>query len=324
MSTRRELLLVLGASLLAVPFRSFAQKQEKVWRVGILAPSRRPEIYDALTLGLRDLGYVEGKNLVIEMRVAEGHYERLPDLAADLVKIPVDVIVTDATPGALAAQKATKTIPIVFQVGDAIGSGVVTSMARPGGNATGISVFTKETSVKQVEMLRSVVPTLSRVAVLRNPANPAHLRNLRVIQGAFTSTGVSIMGVEDGTPYAIQNGFLLMEKMRAGGFLFIPDPFFNQQLRQIADLATKYRLPSIGVTPLYASVGGLMSYGADPSANFRRLATTIDKIFRGANPGDLPVEQPTKLVLALNRKTAKALGIEFPPEILLLAEKVIE
>lgn len=310
--------------LLVFSGRALAQQKERVWRVGILAPGRRPEIYSAFTAGLRDLGYIEGQNLEVTMKVADGHYERLADLAAELVRLPVDVIITDATPGALAAMKATKTIPIVFQLGDPVGNGVVKSLARPGGNATGLSVFTKEMSAKQMEMLVAAMPRMSKVAVLWNPANSSHLPHVDGLRKAAIASKLSLLPVEARTQQEIETAVQLMTKERVEGFVWLADPFFNQQARQIAELAVRRRLLSIGVNPAYAEAGGLMTYGADPKANYRHLASTVDKIFRGASPGDLPVEQPTKIEFVINRKTAKALGLTIPPELLLLADRVIE
>jgi putative tryptophan/tyrosine transport system substrate-binding protein len=322
--TRWQLLAVFAAGLFAVPLGSFAQQPEKVWRIGILAPARRPEQFEGLAQGLRELGYIEGKNLVTELRVAEGNYERLPDLAAELVKLRVDVIVTQANPGTRAALKATTTIPIVFTAGDPVGNGLVKSLAQPGGNATGMSGFAKDLTPKQLEMLASMVPKLRRVAVLLNPANFGHLRNFKGIQAAANAARLDILSVPAQTEGETQDAISQMAKEGAGAFIWIDDPLFNQQLRQIAELAVKHRLPSIALNPLYADAGGLIGYGSNPADGWRRLAIFVDRIFKGANPGDLPVEQPTKLELVINRKTAKALGLEIPPDLLVLADKVIE
>ena len=324
MRTRRDFLAAGVAGLLAAPFRVLGQARERVWRVGVLAPSRRPDTYGAFVQGLRDLGYVEGGNLVIEWRFADGAYERLPGLAEELVRLPIDVIVTDGSPGARAAMKATSTIPIAFVVGDALSAGLVKSLARPGGNATGISVFGKDIAVKQVDLLRGFVPRLSRVALLSNPDNPSHLENLKNFRAATEATGVAVLSREARTPQQIEEAISALSAARAGAFILLADPFFNQQLRQVAELTTKNRLPSISLNPVYAEVGGLASYGSRGASNWRALATMAHKIFTGVRPGDIPVEQPTKLELVVNRKTARALGLAIPPELLLLADRVIE
>jgi putative ABC transport system substrate-binding protein len=261
----------------------------------------------------------------MEWRFADGNYERLPALAADLVKLNVDVIVTDGTPGALAAQKATRTIPIVFAAaGDLLGNGLVKSLARPGSNTTGLSLLLSDTGAKQMEMLMTMLPRLSRLAVVWNPANPNSLPHLKILQAAGAVSKMEIIPVEARTLQELESAFLFMSEERAGAFIWIVDSFLIQEQRQIAQMAVKRRLASIGGLREYAEAGGLMSYGQNRVDNYRRVATYVDKIFKGANPGDLPVEQPTKLELVINRKTAKALGLTIPPELLLLADRVIE
>lgn len=325
MSIRSRFLVALCACALAAPTEFYGQSPERTWRVGVLAPSLQPEIYEALAQGLGDLGYVEGRNLQIEWRIAEGRYERLEDLARELVRLKVDVLVTEANPGTMAALKATSAIPIVFVAGDPVGSGIVRSLARPGGNATGISNLIAETTVKQIEMLISVVPGLSRVAVLLNPANPGHRRRFKSLEAAVPRDGkVSLIAVDAQTEQEIRNAFISMKAEGTGAFLYIEDPFLSHQLKQIAQQAARYGLPSIAAVPAYADAGGLMSYGPNRQRTFRHLATYVDKILKGANPADLPVEQPTKLDLIINRKTAKALGLTIPRELLVLADRVIE
>jgi putative tryptophan/tyrosine transport system substrate-binding protein len=331
MSTRRQLLLAAGAALIALPRDLCAQQKVQVWRVGILASVRRPESlesdeqYGAFARGLRDLGYVEGKNLMIEWRFVDGQYERFPAMAAELVKIPVDVIVTDGTPPTVAAQRATSTIPIVFgSAGDPVGNGLVKNLARPGGNTTGISLVTTDTAPKQLEMLISMAPQLSRVAVLLNPVNPYSAVVLKGFQAAAKSVGVTILPVEARSKEEIASAFVRMIKERAGAFIITGDRFFFSERRQIADLAVHYRLPNIARERNLPAAGGLMSYGQNLALSYYRAGAYVDKILRGANPGDLPVEQPTRLDLVINRKAAKALGLEIPPELLVLADKVIE
>lgn len=329
MRTRRQVLVGLGAAL-AAPLVAFAQKPGRVWRVGFLAARRRPEsldtdFYGEVPRGLRELGYVEGKNLVIEWRFADGRNERLPGLAAELVRLNVDVIVTDGTPGTLAAQKATRKIPIVFGgAGDPVGNGLVRSLARPGGNTTGLALLAGDTGSKQVEMLSRMVPRLFRVAAFWNPTNPLNLPVLKNVQAAADTTKVKLLPVEVRSEQEIENAFSLLARERAEALILLLDPFFIQQRRQIAELATMHRLPSIAGFREYVEAGGLMSYGQSRTAYYHRVATYIDKIFKGANPGDLPVEQSMTLELILNRRTAKALGLTIPPDLLVLADKVIE
>ena len=330
MNTRRKLLVALGAGVLAAPLGSFAQQQGKVWRVGFLTARRRPvsldtDVYGAFPQGMRELGYVEGKNLVIEWRFADGQYERLPGLAAELVRLKVDVIVAGGPPVISAAQKATTTIPIVIVTSiDPVDAGFVKSLAHPGGNITGISNLSGEVSPKHLEMLLRMVPKLSRVAVLVNPANSAHATMLKNVQAAAQKANVKVLPVEARTPQEIETAFSVMTKENAGAIIVGLDPFFNQQRRQIAELAAKNRLPSIATIREYVEDGGLMSYGDNLADQFRHAAVLVDKILKGAKPGDLPVEQPTKFDLVINRKTAKALGIKIPNSILLRADKVIE
>jgi putative ABC transport system substrate-binding protein len=330
MKSRRVFLFTAGAALLALPIRSLAQQKEKVWRVGFLSSRGRPAVPESdyhigLPRGLKEIGYVEGKNLVIEWRFADGKYERFPDLLAELLKIPVDLIVTDGTATTLAAQKATRTIPIVFgSAGDPEGNRLVARLARPGGNTTGVALLSNDTSVKQLEMLRMMVPGLSRVAVLFNPDNQYSSLGLKRLRAAAEAMKVEILPFDVRTPQEVENVFPSMKKERAGAFLYIPDSFFFSQLTLLAQLALKDRLPFMGPASGTPRAGGLMGYGQNMEDNYRRAATYVDKILKGANPGDLPVEQPTKLDLVVNRRTAKALGLTIPPELLLLADKVIE
>ena len=329
MVTRRRVVMALGAGALA-PFALCAQPQGKVWRVGHLS-QRHIEFVDAdnqygpFTQGMRELGYVVGKNLAIEWRSAEGKSERLPELAAELVRLKVDVLVTSATPASLAAQKATTTIPIVmYNVGDPVGSGLVKSLARPGGNSTGLSNITAELYPKRLEMLRGMVPKLTRVTVLVNPTNVSTTLGLKNVQAAGQRVGVKIQPVEASTPQEIVSAFSMMARQNARALIVSADSFFVGQKNQIAELATKQRLPSIGEYGEYVEAGGLLSYGQNLRENSRRAATYVDKIFKGANPGDIPVEQPTRFELFINRKTAKALGLTIPQSLLISATKIIE
>ncbi len=329
MTTRRELLIALGAGALAAPLASFAQQQPaKVARIGYLSAGSSDSVrnrVEALRAGLRDLGYVEGKNILIEFRWANGKYERLPGLAAELVQLKVAVIVAAGTTDIQAAQRATTTIPIVMvSTGDPVGAGFVASLSRPGGNITGLSTLNVDVSSKYLELLRVAVPKLSRVAVLVNPGHPLHPDFLKRIQAAAKTTGVNVSPVQASTASQIEAAFGAIKQERAGALIVLPDPFFRMHVGRIAELAMKNHLPTMFRSRELVEAGGLMSYGQNVAEEYRRAATYVDKILKGAKPGDLPVEQPTKFELVINRKTAKALGITLSNEIMLRADKVIE
>ena len=334
MNKRREFIVALGAGALAAPFGAFAQQQGKVWRIGVLAPRARPDTFDAdflggpLLKGLRELGYVEGKNLAIEWRLTDGGTERLQAYADELVKLKVDLIVAENTTATRAAQKSTTTIPIVMATsGDPVGLGLIKSLARPGGNITGFTQISGDIGLKQLELLREMAPKFSRVAYLINPSNPnsaAPTSALRRVQAAAPKSGVTVLPVEATTPQEIERAFAAMARERAGAVIVQGDGFFIQQRSQIAGLAVRYRLPSISNGPEYPEAGALMSYGTNLAHQFRRAATYVDKILKGAKPGDLPVEQPTKFDLVINRTTAKTLGLKIPQSLLIMADKVIE
>ena len=326
---RRRLLVSLAAGAIA-PLASLAQAPGKVWRVGFLSVRHLDFVdsdsyYGPFTQGMRELGYVVGKNLVIEWRSAEGDASRLPELAAELVRLKVDVLALAGTPAAIAAQKATTAIPIVIiNVGDPVGNGLVKILARPGGNSTALSNMMAELGPKLLEILHSMVPRLKRVAVLVNPSNSSIAIFLKNIQTAAQKIGVEIHPVEASTPGEITSAFALMTRQNVEALIVPREALFTQQKTQIVELAAKHRLPSIGPYAEYAEAGGLMSYGQNARENFKRAAIYVDKIFKGANPGDLPVEQPTRFELAINLKTAKALGLKVPQTVLLQATKVIE
>ena len=330
MNNRRKLLVALGAGALAAPLSSFAQQQGKVWRVGFLSQRSRPisldsDTFGAFRQGMRELGYVEGKNLVIEWRFADTQYERLPGLAVEFVQMKVDVIVTSGPAAISAAKKATTTIPIVFgSTQDPVREGFVKSLAHPGGNITGLSNLAGDLGPKHLEMLHSMVPKLSRVGVLMNPANPSNTTALKNVQAAAQRTGVTILSLEARTAKEIENAFFMMAQKKAGAVIVARDALFNQQGRQIVELAAKNRLPYITVYRESVEAGGLMSYAPNLTDQYRRAATYVDKILKGARPGDLPVEQPTKFELIINGKTAKALGLTIPQSLLISADKVIE
>jgi putative ABC transport system substrate-binding protein len=307
-----------------------AQGSGRVWRIGVLSSRKAFTNLDAdywgeLVRGMQALGYADGKNLQLEWRFADGHYERFPEMATDLVRLPVDVIVTDGTPPTRAAQKATATIPIVFTtVADPVGSGIVQSLAKPGGNITGISVNSTEWIMKDLEMLRVVAPKALRVAVLLNPKNEGSAGVLASVRAAARALKVEILAAEVRDAQEIEHAFMRMTGAGAGAFILTREAFLTQNRQLIIDLAARYRLPGIAGVPDYADLGGLMSYGVSSTQTYGRAAAYVDKILKGARPADLPVEQPTMYELFLNRRTAKALGLTIPPELLVQADRVIE
>ena len=327
---RRSLVLVIGAALVAKPLIPFAQQQSKIWRVGFLSPRRRPALFDSDYYGafpqrMRELGYVEGKNLIIEWRFANGEYEHLSSMAADLVQLKVDVIMALGPPGVIAAQKATATIPVVMVVSvDPVGAGFVKSLARPGGNITGLSNLAGDLSPKHLEFLLTIVPKLSRIAVLVNPTNAAHATVRTDVQEAARRAGIAVLVVEAHTLQEIERAFSKMTRDNAGAVIVTLDPFLIQQVLQIAEQATKHRLPSIFAFREGAEAGGLLAYGQNQVDIYRRAAGYVDRIFKGARPADLPVEQPTTLELVVNAKTAKALGLTIPQSLLLRSHMVID
>ena len=331
MNRRRRLLIAFSASALSAPLRALAQQQGKVWRVGFLASFARPASLDshylsAFVRGMRDLGYVEGKNLMIEWRFGDSKPERLPGLAAELVRLKLDVLVGAGVDSPQELQKLTATIPIVLaSSGDPVGAGLIKSLARPGGNITGLSTITGELIPKRLELLLAMVPKVSRVAVLiRDPATQTGSKNLAAVQAAGKQRGVTILPVQAQTPQEIDAAFASMRQQKAGVLIVLLNPFFQQQRSQIAELAAKHRLPSMTADKVYAEAGCLMSYGASLADSTYRAAAYVDKILKGAKPADLPVEQPTKFELVINGKTAKALGLSIPQSLLISADQVLE
>ena len=323
MMNRRAFLGALG--LLAAPLAVEAQPAGKVYRIGLLGlHSGHAAPMEALRVGLRDLGYVEGKNIVIEYRWAEEKYDRLPALVAELVALNVDVIVTQGgTPPALAAKRATTTIPIVMAgVGDAVGTGLVTSLARPGGNVTGLTDSVPELHAKRLELLKEAMPRAGRVAFLVNPVNRSQAA-FKPLKSAAKLLKVELHTIEVRRPEEFDRAFSTMGESRVDAIVVAQDALFNANVRAIADLAAKKRLPSSGTKAL-AEAGGAIGYGWNSFYNNRRAAVYVDKILRGARPADLPVEQPTKFELVINLKTAKALGLTIPPSLLQRADQVIE
>ncbi|TMH21568.1 MAG: ABC transporter substrate-binding protein [Betaproteobacteria bacterium] len=327
---RRSTVLALLA-LGAAPFTAEAQQATKVARIGYLAnnPATSPYLRETFLQGLRDLGYVEGRNLVIEYREAEGKADRLPALAAELVALKVDVILAaGSTLTARVAKEATTTIPIVFAaVGDPVGSGLVTSLARPGGNVTGLSGLTAELVGKRLELLKQAVPGVDRVAVLWFPGALGERTDkdmLREAEAAARALAVRLQVVEARGPADFDRAFSDMTRARAGALTVLPSNMFLREHRRLVDLAAKNRLPAVYTFREFVDAGGLMSYGANQPDLFRRAATYVDKILKGAKPGDLPVEQPTKFELIINLKTAKDLGLTIPQSVLARADEVIQ
>ena len=327
---RRAFLAGLSGSLLAAPLAAEAQQTGKIFRIGFLSPgypygSRNRFRLGALQQGLRELGFVEGQNISIETRWAEGKYERLPGLAAELVRLKVNVIVTYSPPAIQAAKQATGTIPIVMAgIIDPVATGFVASLARPGGNITGLSLMAPELVGKQLQILKEIVHKVSRVAVLGNPANTGNAPQLRYAQEAAQALRLRLQTLEARDPHEIDSAFAAMTKEGAGAVVVLVDAMFIGQRTRIADLAARSRLASVYGLVDFAEVGGLVFYGANDADRFRRAAYLVDRILKGAHPGDLPVEQPTKFELAINLKTAKALGLTIPPALLGRADEVIE
>jgi putative ABC transport system substrate-binding protein len=278
---------------------------------------------DAFLQGLRELGYFEGKNIVVERRFAAGRYDELPELAAELVGLKVDVILAASTPVAHSAKKATGTIPVVMVVADPIGTGLVSSLAKPGGNLTGLSDFHGDLITKRLEILKEVVPSAARIAVLSNPGNPSCSLQTKELAAVAPALGLTLFAVEAKGLDDIAPGFTTMKKQRAGAVLVCGDRLFSTYRRPIFDLSTKNRFPAIYSTKEYAEAGGLMSYGANFPDLYRRAATYVDKILKGTKPADLPVEQPIKFEFIINLKAAKQIGLTVPPNVLARADKVI-
>ena len=319
--------ILLGATLFALCSSAQAQESKKVPLIGFLS-SRSPDAEKsrlvAFQQGLQELGYLEGKNILVEQRYAAGKFDRLPDLAAELIRLKVNVLVTTGTPAAHAAKNATSAIPIVIgNAGDPVGTGLVASLARPGGNVTGLSVLNTELSGKRLELLKEVVPTASRIAVLLNPANSINPLQLKEIQSAGPASGVTLLSLEVKGTDDIDRAFTAMKKQRIGALIVLGDPLLETHRTRIAELAVKSQLPAIYSLAPYVEAGGLMSYGTNFDDTYRRAAVYVDKILKGAKPADLPVEQPTKFEFIINLKAAKQIGLTIPPNVLVRADRVI-
>jgi putative ABC transport system substrate-binding protein len=323
---RRRFVTGLGL-LLASPVVAHAQPAGKVPRVGYLfygSPGPSGEI-DAFRLGLRELGYIEGQSIAVEYRFASGHVERYPGLAAELVRMNVDVIVAPATPQALAAKQATTSIPIVFVlVADAVGAGLITSFARPGGNITGLTSSSAELGGKRLELLRNMVPKASRVAVLYNPADRSNALILKQLQESAPSLGLILQPLEVREAREFEGAFVAMTRQRADAMFGTPGALTFARRTILVDLAARHRIPAMWGHRSFVDVGGLMSYAVNLYDQNRQAAVFVDKILKGAKPGDLPVQEPTKFELVINLRPAKALGLTIPPSLLLQADEVIE
>lgn len=276
--------------------------------------------------GLRERGYVEGQNILVEYRFSEDRNDRLPALAAELVAMKVELIVASGTPASFAAAQATKTIPIVMGgiAADPVATGLVTSLARPGGNITGMTMMSPQLSGKRLELLKRILPSLSRVAVLWNPPNPAYGPILKELEAAAHMLGLSLQRLEVRVPEDLEGAFETASRQRTGALIAPGDPLVSNRPRMVADLSLKYRLPTLMENKEFVEVGGLLSLGLDLVDSYRRAATHVDKILKGANPAEIPMEQPTKFDLLVNLKTARALGITIPPLVLLQATRVID
>ncbi len=302
-----------------------AQQPKKVRTIGILTLTSDDPLVKVLREGLREIGYVEGQNIVFDHRFVEGKVDRFPDLAAELVRLKADVIVARSTPVVQAVRKATSTIPIVISVPDAVGSGLVANLARPGGNITGTSSIMPELAGKRLELLREILPKLSRVAFLAHGGDPSHPQFTKQIQDAAESVGLQVQPVVVKGSEEFESAFSAMARNRAGAVII--QPLFAGVLGlagPIAELATKNRLPTISDGLRFAEAGGLIYYGPDQLALWRRIPEYVDRILKGANPADLPVEQPTKFELEINLKTAKKIGLTIPPNVLARADRVIK
>jgi len=328
---RRRFLSTTVAGILAAPLDAGAQQAGKIYRIGILeqgGPYRSPfggPSHEAFREQLRELGYIEGQSVVFEYRFAEGRTERLADFAAELVRLKVDVIVSGGTPGPLAAKRATSTIPIVMAAaGDPVGTGLVTNLGRPEGNITGLSNLSEELTGKRLQLVKEVIPGISRVAVLWNAGNPISVIVFKQTEAAARTLGVQVHSVEVRGPDDFQRALPTIVTARVGALFLVDDPLVFGQRLLIADFAVRNRVPASAFYREFVEAGGLMSLGPNLVHQYRRAAIFVDKILKGSKPRDLPVEQPTKFELIINLKTAKALGLTIPPSLLLRADQVIE
>jgi putative ABC transport system substrate-binding protein len=328
MQNRKFSSFAVGALLFALAFPAQAQQTKKVPRIGFLDPTSLKVSgarIDAFRQGLSKLSYVESKNIAIEYRFADGISDRLNENAVELVRLKVDVIVTRAIPGAVAAKQATTTIPIVFVgVADAVAAGLVGSLSRPGGNVTGLTSLAPELSGKRLELLKETFPKGSRIAVFRNPSNRGDPIIWNETQAAAQTLGLQLQSLEVRNQTELENAFDSATRLGIHALLVVPDPFLQSHRKQIVDFAARSRLPAIYTDPEYVEDGGLMSYAANPLEFYTRAATFVDRILKGEKPGDIPIEQPTKFELVINLKTAKQIGLTIPPNVLARADRVIK
>jgi putative tryptophan/tyrosine transport system substrate-binding protein len=327
---RREFITLLGGAAASWPLAARAQQARKVWRIGFLAGATRPvqlgsSAYAGFLRGMRELGHVEGRDFVMEWRFAEGRPELYSELAAELLRLNVDVIVLGTQTALPALRQATTTIPIVMGTStDPVGMGYVASLARPGGNITGLAGSSDDTTPKQLELLLRAAPKVTRVGILVNPETPTHPAILKIAQASAESAGRALVPVEMRNPDDLANAFAMLANERAGALMVPGSAYFFSQRQRIAEFALKAGLPTIFIQREYVEAGGLMSYGESIADFYRRAAFYVDKIFKGAKPADLPVQQPTRFFLTINRKTAETLGLTIPLELLVLADEIIE
>jgi len=328
MNNRRKLLITLGAGALAVPFAVFAQQQGKVWRIGFISSTSQRSgqgDVDAIVRGLRQLGYAEGRDFAFEHRWADGNMKLVAGFAAELVRMKVDLIVTRSTIAALAVKSATQSIPVVFtMVSDPVSTGIVNTLARPGGNLTGWTNMFSDTSVKLLELLRAMVPKASRVAVISDPDNSGKALEVTALQQAARGQGLTLQSKGLRSAADIDNAFAQMSRERIEALIVLADGVTSTHGQRIIDHAAKQRLPAIYEIREFVDRGGLMSYGLNINHQYERTAEYIHRIFKGARPADLPVEQPTRIELVINSKTAKLLGLTIPQSLLISADKLIE
>ncbi len=328
MDHRRKLIIALGAGTIAANRSSVAQPRQKIARVARLSPlsaATDAGNYRAFIAGMRDLGWVEGKNLEIEYRAADGRFDRLPALATELVQKNVDVIVAGSSPGALAAKNATATIPVVFvTTGDPVENGLVKSLSKPGGNVTGVTALAQVLGAKRMSLFKETVPGIGLVAVLDNPNSPDSKSSVASVQAAARLLGLKLQILEARDPAAIERAFESIKNSQVKGLMVLPDAMFLTHHPRIVELAAQYRLPAMYGLENFVDAGGLMFYGVDLPDMYRRTASYVDKILKGRKPADLPVEQPTKFDLVINMNTVKALGIKIPGTILIQATRLIE
>jgi putative ABC transport system substrate-binding protein len=327
MTSRRTFLATVTGGLLLRTLDATAQQAGKLHRVGFLwdSPAVWPHALEAFRQGLRDLGWVEGQNIVVEYRWSEGRFERLPGLVEELVRLKVDLIVAPTSIYTAAARRATSTIPIVFAShADPIGSGHVASLARPGTNATGLTIVMSETMAKSLELLKGTVPGLTRVAVIWDPATPSHRPGLKAVEDMGRALGIHLQSLAVRSATELDSAFSSIARERSGAVLVLSTPLFMGEAKRLAELALTHKVPTMFGPREHVEAGGLLSYGPDRADLYRRAASYVDKILKGTNPADLPVQQATKFELIVNRRTARALGLTIPPSILARADHVIE